>query len=147
MIGTENEKHSKHFLRKLKSFLSIDCTLVIKWITRKVRTLFSLKSKNPYPSCKIYQGTCSCGSSYIGETKRNTATRWSEHSDPRGKSEPSKHLAQNPNHTFTWEVLLTASKNTRMRKNLEASMVALRKPNLNNQVESKKLTLFRYGVT
>ena len=26
-------------------------------------------------------------------------------------------------------------------------MVALNKPNLNNQVDSKKLTLFRYGVT
>ena len=143
----ENERHSKHFLRKLKSFLSIECTLVIKWITRKVRTLFSLKSKNPYPSCKIYLGTCSCGSSYIGETKRNTLVRWSEHNNPRGKSEPAKHLAKNPAHTFTWQILLTAPQNARMRKNLEASMVALNKPNLNNQVDSKKLTLFRYGVT
>ena len=143
----ENERHSKYFLRKLKSFIPIDCTLVIKWITRKIRTLFSLKSKNPYPSCKIYLGTCSCGNSYIGETKRNTAVRWSEHNDPRGKSEPAKHLAQNPNHAFTWQVLLTAPQNARLRKNLEASMVAIYKPKLNNQVDSKKLTLFRYGVT
>ena len=44
-------------------------------------------------------------------------------------------------------VLLNASQNARIRKNLEASEVALKNPLLNNQVESKKLTLFRYGVT
>ena len=30
---------------------------------------------------------------------------------------------------------------------LETSVIALQKPDLNNQVDSKKLTLFRYGVT
>ena len=114
----ENERHSKYFLRKLKSFIPLECTLVIKWITRKTRTLFSLKSKNLYPSCKIYLGTCSCGNSYIGETKRNTIIRWSEHNDPKGKSKPSKHLAQHPSHAFTWQVLLTAPQNIRQRKNL-----------------------------
>ena len=42
---------------------------------------------------------------------------------------------------------MSAPKNVRLRKNLEASEVALKKPELNNQVDSKKLTLFRYGVT
>ena len=69
---TQNERLSKYFIRKIKTFLEVDCTIVIKWITRKTRTLFSLKSKNPHPSCKIYQGVCNeCGLSYIGETKRN----------------------------------------------------------------------------
>ena len=143
----ENERQSKHFIKKLKSFLDRDCSIVIKWTTRKIKTLFSLKSRNPYPSCKIYEGTCSCGSLYIGETKRNTAVRWSEHNDPRGKSEPAKHLFNNPSHKFSWRVILSASQNSRIRKNLEASVVALKKPDLNNQTDSKKLTLFRYGVT
>ena len=116
-------------------------------MTRKVRTLFSLKSKNPHPACKIYEGTCSCGSTYIGETKRNVETRWSEHNDPRGKSEPANHLAENNGHSFTWKVVINAPQNIRFRKNLEASFVAIRRPDLNNQVDSKKLTLFRYGVT
>ena len=124
-----------------------ECTVVIKWTTRKIKTLFSLKSKNPYPSYKIYEGTCSCGSSYIGETKRNTEVRWNEHNDHRGKSEPAKHLYNNPSHKFSWRVILSASKNARVRRNLEASVVALKMPDLNNQVDSKKLTLFRYGVT
>ena len=142
-----NEKQSKHFIQKLKSFLNRECTVVVKWSTRKVKTLFRLKSKNPHPSCKIYEGTCSCGSAYIGETIRNVAVRWSKHNNPRGNSEPSKHLYNNSTHKFSWRVILSAPKNSRVRRNLEASMIALKKPELNNQVDSKKLTLFRYGVT
>ena len=38
---------------------------------------------------------CSCGSNYVGETKRNLGVRYSEHNHPSGKSQPSKHLYQN----------------------------------------------------
>ena len=143
----ENERYSKHFIRKIKSFLDTDCDVVIKWTTRKVRTMFSLKSRNPYPSCTIYEGTCSCGSVYVGETKRNAAVRWSEHDNPTGSSEPSKHLYNHPSHSFSWRILMSAPENIRMRKSLESSIIALTKPDLNNQIDSKKLTLFRYGVT
>ena len=70
-----------------------------------------------------------------------------EHDDPRKASEPGKHLYQNPSHMFSWSIIMNASKNARIRKNLEASWVALKKPSLNNQVDSKKLILFRHGVT
>ena len=143
----ENEWLSKYFITKFKSFLDTECTIVVKWITRKIKTLFSLKSRNPHPSCKLYEGTCTCGGLYIGETKRNVEVRWQEHNDPRGSSEPAKHLYQNPTHSYTWRVLMNAPQNTRVRRNLEASEVALRRPSLNNQMETKKLTLFRYGVT
>ena len=132
---------------KIKSFLDIECSVVIKWATRNIRSLFSLKSRNSHPACKIYQEVCSCGPIYIGETKRNVELRWSEHDDPRGKSEPANHLFHNPTHSFHWSIIMNASQNTRIRKNLEASIVALKRPDLNNQVESKKLTLFRHGVT
>ena len=88
----EKERLSKHFIRKLKSFLETDCTVVVKWSTRKIRTLFRLKSKNPHPSCVIYEGSCSCSDTYIGETKRNVEVRWLEHEHLKGKSEPAKHL-------------------------------------------------------
>ena len=144
----ENKRLSKHFIKKIKSFIDMDCTIVIKWITRKIRTLFSLKSKNPHPACKIYQGVCDmCEQSYIGETKRNVEVRWAEHNNPKQNSEPAKHLAQNPSHTYSWKILMDASKDTRVRRNLEASFVAHMKPTLNNQLESKKLALFRHGVT
>ena len=94
------------------------------------------------------QGCCSnCGLSYIGETKRNVEVRWAEHNDPRGKSKPASHLYNNPDQSFHWKVNTNAYQNWRIIKKLEASVVALKRPKLNNQIESKKLALFRYGVT
>ena len=52
------------------------------------------------------------------------------------------HLTVSPG-----EYSLSAPENIRMRKSLESSIIALTKPDLNNQIDSKKLTLFRYGVT
>ena len=142
-----NETKSKHFLKKFHTFTKESFRLVIIWKTRKIRTLFPLKDKNDYQSCVIYKGICSCGSCYIGETKRNTLTRWGEHNNPTNKSEPSKHLRNNIEHVFTWTILSKAPKNTRTRKNLEASFIALFKPDLNDQSDFDILVLFRNGVT
>ena len=106
-----------------------------------------LKEGNPYPSCKIYEGVCSCKENYIGETKRNVITRWNEHENPNKDSEPAKHFFQHPDHVFQWEVLMSAAMNNCKRKILEALFIAVKHPTLNEQKDSKKLTLFRYGVT
>ena len=53
-------------------------------------------------------------------------------------SEPSKHLSENPEHMFEWKCLLNASSNSRQRKNLEASFIAVLGPSLNNQLDTKK---------
>ena len=111
-------------------------------MTKKVKQFFNLKDKNPHPSCVIYEGV-----SYVGETRRNTEVRWSEHTDIKKDSELAKHLKQNTNHCFTWKILMSASIKVRPRKNLEASIIALMRPTLNEQIESKKLKLFRNGVT
>ena len=88
----ENEKVSKQLLKKLKVFIKekYDFRIVLK--TKKVRQLFASKEKNPYPSCKFYEGVCSCKKNYIGETKRNVITRWNKHENPNKDSEPAKHL-------------------------------------------------------
>ena len=41
--------------------------------------MFPVKDKNGYKSCVIYKRNFSCGSRYIGETKRNVEDRWNEH--------------------------------------------------------------------
>ena len=143
----ENEQISKQFLHKFKIFTDDQYKVAINWKTKKVKNLFSLKSRNLHPACKIYLGVCSCNETYIGETKRNVEIRWGEHGDPRKASEPAKHIHENTGHVFTWNIIMDAPDNSRVRKNLEASWVALKKPSLNNQVDSKKLILFRHGVT
>ena len=119
----------------------------IKWITKKVRQLFKLKSRNLHPSCAIYEGVCSCKESYMGETIRKAEIRWKEHEDTKKESEPARHLKNNQGHSFTWKVHLPGSSNARFRKYMEASIIALKRPSLNEQVKSKKLLLFRNGVT
>ena len=57
-------------------------------------------------------------------------------------SEPSRHLKSNPTHAFTWKVLMTEPINNSVRKNLEASFIALRRPSLNEKIDAKKLLLF-----
>ena len=98
-----------------------------------------MKDKNGYKSCVIYIGECSCGSHYIGETKRNEEVRWNEHSNPTKSSEPSKNHGSNINHYFTCVVILNAPKKAKTRKNLDASYNALWKPDLNEQKDFDRL--------
>ena len=70
--------------------------------------MFKLKSRNPHPSCVIYEGVCSCQASHIGKTVRNVEIRWQEHEDTQKDSEPAKHLKYNPAHSFTCNVLVPA---------------------------------------
>ena len=142
-----NEIKSKHFLKKFHKFTNNSFRMVITWKTRNIRSLFPLKDKNDYKSCVIYKGDCSCGSRYIGETKRNAEVRWNEHNNPTKSSEPSKHLRSNINHYFVWVVISNAPKNANTRKNLEASYIALWKTELNEQKDFERLILFRNGVT
>ena len=70
-----------------------------------------------HSSCKIYNGICNCGETYIGETIRNVEERWSEHNSADNKSAPAKHLADNKEHPFFWSILLAAPKDGRACKN------------------------------
>ena len=121
--------------------------MVITWKARNIRSLFPLKDKSDYKSCVIYKGDCSCGSRYIGETRRNAEFTSNEHNNPTKSLEPSKHLRSNINHYFTWGVISNAPKNTKTRKNLEASHIALWKLDLNEQKDFERLVLFKNAVT
>ena len=134
-------------MKKFNVFTDNIYNIPIKWITKKVKQLFKLKRRNPHPSSVIYEGVCSCQESCIGETVRNIEINWQEHEDAQKDSEPAKHLKNNPTHSFTWKVLLPASSITRIRQNMKASIIAPKGPSLNERVESKKLLLFRNGVT
>ena len=71
-----NEIKSKHFLKKFHKFTNNSFRMVITWTTRNIRSLFPFKDKNDYKSRVIYKGDCSCGSRYIGETRRNVEVKW-----------------------------------------------------------------------
>ena len=144
----KNEEVAKRFLTKFHDFTQRKFNVAITWKTKKVRQLFSLKEKNPYPATKIYLGECkNCNETYVGETIRNVRVRWNEHENPNKDSEPARHLRDNPNHNFNWSILCNAPTKYNERKNLEASFIGSMKPSLNEQVIFKVLTLFRNGIT
>ena len=143
----KNQTASKQFIKKFNYFTNYKLDVRIKWLTRKIRTLFQLKDKSLHPACKIYEGICICGEKYIGETKRNVEIRWMEHNTPSVKSNPVKHLSDNIDHSFTWKAICNAPNRKTVRKILEAYFIATMKPSLNDQIDSDLLELFRNGIT
>ena len=142
----KNETKSKDFIRKFHEFTNNQFQLAISWNTRILSSLFRLKDKNLYPACKIYYGKCQCGEDYVGETIRNTTTRWSQHNNPAHKSEPAQHIKNQIGHLFDWSILCNAPSNNQIRKNLEALFIGIIKPSLNEQTNFDRLTLFRKGI-
>ena len=61
----------------------------IIWLTRNIKSLFSLKDKNHRKSHVVYEGQCNCGAKYIGETQGNVTIN--EHEDATKISEPARH--------------------------------------------------------
>ena len=88
-----------------------------------------MKDKNLHPSCKIYNGECTCGVMCVGETVRNVEVQHEQ------ELQLSKHLFLNIGHSFNWSVLLSAPKSNRTRKILEAFFIAKMKSSLNEQFE------------
>ena len=67
--------------------------------------MFHFKDKNLHAECKIYYSSCQYDEDYLGETIRNTATRWSEHNNSTHKSESAQHIKKHIKHLFDWSIL------------------------------------------
>jgi len=143
----KNERETHKFLKTLDSYTDNEYRFQIVWTTRKLRSLFQIKDKVIYKANVIYEGNCDCGEKYIGETVRNTITRWKEHESKSSKSEVSRHLQNNSQHNFRWKPITQAPKETIKRKILEAFYIKKYKPTLNDQLDLKTLNLFRNGIT
>ena len=126
----KNEVASKQFIKKFNTFTNDKYDIRIKWLTRKMKTLFKLKDPRIYPACKIYKGVCICGQTYIGQTIGNVETRWKEHNTSSDKSNPSKHINSHLDHIFTWPIICNAPSNKFKPKIIEAYFVAINKPTL-----------------
>ena len=53
-----NEAKSTDSVQKFCEFTNANFRIANSWKARKISSLFSLKDKHLYPSCKIYYGKC-----------------------------------------------------------------------------------------
>ena len=135
-------------MQKLEDYTRGKYLFKIIWNTRNIRSLFPLKDRVQHQSCVIYEGTCSCGEKYIGETNRIAEIRWKEHNNPStDSSDPAKHLYHNTTHSFTWKILTRAPRKVLRRRILESYFIAKFKPKINVQSVPRQLFLFRNGIT
>jgi len=72
--------------------------------SNKLKNSYTYKDKQNHlrRSSVVYKLTCTCGSNYIGQTRRNLITRINEHKFDQG-SEVCKHLLANPKHRFNFK--------------------------------------------
>ena len=134
-------------MQKFYTFTRSKFVLWIKWITRKLKTLFKFKGKCVHPACEIYYSVYCCGQTYIGETIRNVETRWNEHTMPSNKSNPSKQLNSNITHHFSWSFICNVSVKKLTQKILKAYFIALLKLTPNDQAKSYLLHLLKNEIT
>ena len=144
-FSPSNESFVKRFISKLNYFTNEKCKFNVVWNTRKVQSPFPLKDKIDHYSCVIYRGDCSCDQNYV--TVCNAKIRWNEHEYKNSKSEPAKHLKENPTHKFIWTIISKAPKNFCKRRVLEAYFIKTIYPKLNEQLDNEILTLFRNSIT
>ena len=137
-----NETLSKRFIKKFHIFTTNSHKIRIKRIAKKAKQLFKLKSKNPHPSCVIYEGVCVCEQIYIGEMRHNVELQWEEHENTFKDSEPAKHLKENLNQKFSWKIFFATPENKQIHKVLEASEIVLKRPSLNNKLNLKSFCYF-----
>ena len=67
----QNKIAYTRFIKKFHQFAREKYDIAVKWLTKKLKSLFPLKDRNLHLSCKFYKGICNCEETYIGETIRN----------------------------------------------------------------------------
>ena len=113
--------------------------------TNKLKQQFLIKDRQRQltRSNIVYRLNCSCGSFYIGQTRRNLVKRLEEHqSSPN--SEVCNHLQSNPSHRVDFHnpQILTSCPDKHKLLILESLYIQLLKPNLNLDSSSYPLRLF-----
>ena len=76
------------------------------------------------------------------KTVRNVKLWWEEPENISNDSEPTKNLKENLSHKYCWKILFSATDNKRIRKILGAPQIALKRPILKKQIESKSFCYF-----
>ena len=139
---------SHHIEKELKEFIDKHLPDTMFRFVRVTKNLKQqLHFNDPQPqllrSNVVYRLNCSCGSFYIGQTRRNLVKRLDEYQTSLN-SEVCNHLQSNPNHRvdFNNPQILTSSPDKFKLLILESLYIQQLKPSLNLDSKSFPLRLF-----
>ena len=82
----------RNFLNKFHRFANEKYRISVEWITKKSKEhiIIIIKKRELYLAVRNIIGYALIKTTYIGESKRNMATRWEENYNPIHDSEPAK---------------------------------------------------------
>ena len=91
----------------------------------------------------LYKLACSCGYTYIGQTRRNLLSKIKEHATLQ-RSEVCKQLLQNPTHRVDFNTLtiLSSENDTARLLTLESLFIQEQTPDLNDDSQSSPVMIF-----
>ena len=140
-ISLQIEKELLYFTRRHLP----ECRLRFIHITNKLKQIFHIKDpQRPLlRSNVVYRLNCSCGSFYIGQTRRNLIKRLEEH-QTSPTSEVNNHLQANSTHTvdFNNPQILSYSQDKYKLLILESLYIQELNPDINIDSTSFPLRLF-----
>ena len=135
---------SHHLSKELNTFLRMKTAnrinLRVVHTTNKIGNNFWIKDKPKIlnKSNVVYKLCCSCGASYIGQTRRNLTTRLKEHASS-DKSEVGKHLILNPSHRIDFSTPYILGSARDQFRLLESLFIQENEPQLNVDTVSSPL--------
>ena len=123
---------------------NVSTALLASLSTAETNIAALINEKTSMKSGIIYKLTCSCGSTYIGQTRHNLLSRIKEHSISE-KSEVCKHILQNPSHCvyFNTPTTLGSENDTARQLILESLFIQEQTSDLNNDSQSSPLMIFK----
>ena len=141
-MSNQIQKEIRQFIYKTKRF-----KFIMTHSTTTIGQKFQYKDQQSllHITGAFYQLSCTCGKSYIGQTKRNLKFRLNEHKPSNSyKSDISKHLLENSSHLidFNQPKIPARDNNWRKLKIKETLFIQKLQPQLNIDEASHPLFLF-----
>ena len=143
-----------HIAKEINGFLKkldFKVTFILINETFNLKRLFTFKERQNklHRSSVVYRITCSCKSTYIGQTSRNLITRLKNH-DPnspnRQDTDVSKHLTDNPDHKIDFDKTEIMAQTNHWRKLLITKTLLIQKHNPNLNVDRTSIPLYLFNT-
>ena len=120
-------KISKFTMRSFWLLLDNNSLLKVYHLVYKCKNILNCALENMI--CALC--TSNCAPNKFGANCKLSSLGWAKQDPLKGKSEPSKHLQENNDHVFALSILHLHLHHCE-RRNLEASIIAIKRPSLSN---------------